>query len=205
MKIKNKITEDNYQEVVLKRSIIICWVLLAICFVIKLFGGNFFEIMCTNEKFIKICEFIDSSYLFYVIQFIVSMLSMVIIMLSIDTKASKLSVIIKIVLCFMLWCVKHLQSIGIINISLYVIDVIDFVFIYFVSMILYEKGTKKRTRFLKPLLFVVLLFIFTLISAIVKNIGLSGVLPNYSLIGLIYMIDYYIMIVLLFLYEKRRV
>lgn len=205
MKVKTKITEDNYKEVVFKRAIIICWVLLAICFVIKLFGGNYFAIACSNEKFIKVCEYIDSSALFYVIQFIVSIFSMMIVMSSIDPMASKAIIAIKSALCLVLWSIKHLQSIGVLHINLYLIDIIDFVFIYFVSMLLFKKGTNKRTRYLKPLLFVVLIFIFTLISSVVKNIGLSGILPNYSLIGLIYMIDYYIMTVMLYLYEKRRV
>ena len=49
----------------IKRAIILCWVLLAVCFAIKLFGGNWFEIVCANEHFIKFCDFIDRAYINY--------------------------------------------------------------------------------------------------------------------------------------------
>ena len=49
----------------IKRAIILCWILLAVCFAIKLFGGNWFEIVCANEHFIKFCDFIDKAYINY--------------------------------------------------------------------------------------------------------------------------------------------
>ena len=49
----------------LKRVIIVCWIALAICFGIKLFGGNLFEIMCNNENFIKVCEYADNHFWAY--------------------------------------------------------------------------------------------------------------------------------------------
>lgn len=38
---KEVVTEDNYKQIVLKRMIIICWVILFVCFIIKIFGGDF--------------------------------------------------------------------------------------------------------------------------------------------------------------------
>ena len=46
------VTEDNYKQVVLKRMIALCWVLLGVCFVVKIFGGNFFAFVGESE-FIK--------------------------------------------------------------------------------------------------------------------------------------------------------
>jgi hypothetical protein len=100
------------------------------------------------------------------------------------------------------WIIKHFQSIGIININIYLIDLIDFGLIYLLSVIFYTK--KDKIKFIKPAIMLLLLFVFTMISAITKNIGLNGVLSNYSLVSLIFMIDYYIMIVLTYFYEKRR-
>ena len=59
MKISVKTTDKNYKPVVIKRCIIACWILLGICLVIKLFGGNYFAILCTNERFIAVCNFVD--------------------------------------------------------------------------------------------------------------------------------------------------
>ena len=56
--MEQKLNKEKY----IKRVIIVCWVALAICFVIKLFGGNFFQIICENETFIAICEFCDNNW-----------------------------------------------------------------------------------------------------------------------------------------------
>lgn len=61
-------TKDKYNRVI-KRSIILCWIALAICFIVKIFGGNFFEIATTNQQFIKLCNFIDNNCL-RLVQFI---------------------------------------------------------------------------------------------------------------------------------------
>ena len=53
-----KLDKERY----LKRVIIVCWIALAICFGIKLFGGNLFEIMCSNENFIKVCNYADNHF-----------------------------------------------------------------------------------------------------------------------------------------------
>ena len=44
----------------IKRVIIGAWITLALCFVIKLFGGNFFNIICENENFIAVCNYADN-------------------------------------------------------------------------------------------------------------------------------------------------
>ena len=43
-------TKDKYNRVI-KRSIILCWIALAICFIVKIFGGNFFEIVVHRGLF----------------------------------------------------------------------------------------------------------------------------------------------------------
>ena len=59
----------------IKRVIIVCWGALALCFIIKLFGGNFFQIICENETFIAICDYADKNLWCYCI--IVSLHSIV--------------------------------------------------------------------------------------------------------------------------------
>ena len=70
MKDKVVITRENYRQIMLKRAIISCWVILVVCFIIKLFGGNFFAIVCNDEKFIKVCEFINNSVIKYIIYYL---------------------------------------------------------------------------------------------------------------------------------------
>ena len=64
-KLKVATNEDNYKEIVLKRAINLCWFLLFVCFIIKIFGGNFFNIVCEKENFVKLCNYIDSRWLYY--------------------------------------------------------------------------------------------------------------------------------------------
>ena len=202
MKIKNKITEDNYQEVVLKRSIIICWVLLAICFVIKLFGGNFFEIMCTNEKFISVCRFLETSGLCYVEGYITFIFSSTCLLLIIrdNKKVFNNNTLFYIILCSIYWGLKIMIETGVINIPMVVYNIMDFVVLYLL-LVVFSKS------WLKSILAVVLMFVFTFISAITKNIGIHGSLSESSVVANIFMIDYYIMLILTLLYSiktKRR-
>lgn len=195
------VTKENYREIVLKRAIISCWIILAICFVIKIFGGNFFTIVCNLEGFNKFCEFCDSTFIVYIFQFIIFGISSFIIFRCIDYKCSIKKTFIKVSIYYFVWILKHLQSMAIITINIYLMDAIDFVVIYLLSVIF---DTNKKYKFIKPILFLLLLFIFTMISAITKNIGIKDSLPNSSLISLIFMIDYYIMLILTYLYQKRR-
>ena len=62
-------TKDKYNRVI-KRSIILCWIALAICFIVKIFGGNFFEIVVHNDRFTAVCEFCQK-VLYLLILFII--------------------------------------------------------------------------------------------------------------------------------------
>ena len=58
---------------------------------------------------------------------------------------------------------------------------------------------------------IVAMVVFSILSVVTKNIGITGTIANSSLIAIIFMIDYYIMLVLCYLYsvkiknKKRRV
>lgn len=45
----------------LKRVILVSWVTLLICFTLKLIGGNIFYIVCENERFKQVCDFVDNN------------------------------------------------------------------------------------------------------------------------------------------------
>ena len=56
----NKVIVDKAR--LLRRVIIISWISLALCFVIKIFGGNFFEIICENPNYKALCEYADNNF-----------------------------------------------------------------------------------------------------------------------------------------------
>lgn len=47
---------------VLRNILIIMWSCLAVYLIIKLLGGNWFEIACQNERFIKVCDYMDNHF-----------------------------------------------------------------------------------------------------------------------------------------------
>lgn len=60
--IKDKIAKERYTTPFrLKVLIIVCWIAYIICLIIKLCGGNRFEIATSNETFIAICDYIDNT------------------------------------------------------------------------------------------------------------------------------------------------
>jgi hypothetical protein len=199
-----KITEENYKEIVLKRAIILCWVLLAICFVIKIFGGNFFEIVCTNEKFIKVCEFIENTIIFDILQLISFVFTYFLLFKCIDMNNSKKNTIIFIIYALIYFTFKELIKFNVIVLDTAIHNILEFLLIYVFMVIFCNQKAKFHIRIFKPLLFVSLLLVFSLISVIVRNIGIHSSLNESVVMGLIFLIDYYIMILLTYFYMKRR-
>lgn len=205
MKDKVVIKRENYRQIMLKRAIISCWAILIVCFIIKLFGGNFFAIICKNEKFIKVCDYIDNSIIFDIIQFITFTSTSYLILLSIEPNATRKSKIIYLVLIAVCFIYKMLVKYNIISINIGLQNILEFAMLYISCFICENKDTKLKLRIIKPIIFIALLFVFTLISVITKNIGIKESLDSSFLNGFIFMIDYYIMIVLTYLYRKRRI
>lgn len=194
----NNITEENYKEVVLKRSIITCWVLLALCLVIKLFGGNFFNIACEHENFIKVCEFIDNGWIYYLIAFIFYFVSTFIFYYTVGSskKISKQTVLIISIPLIICYASKFLST----TFAL----ILDYIAYLIVSIILCKKSNFNRKQ---TIIRIVLGFIlnnaFQLISLFIKNFGLFDIMDNNTLLQIIFSIDYYIMLVLYMLYSIK--
>ena len=202
MKKHEVVTKENYREIVLKRAIISCWIILAICFVIKIFGGNFFAIVCTNEKFIKVCEFIDNSIIYYVIGFLTYSLTNVFLILTISDNKSLFckSNVLFLITTSLYWCFKLFINLGYIYVNIHIVTIIDLICLYLLLFVFTRKP-------LKSLIAIILMYAFTFLSVVVKNTGINHNIDDSTLISLIFMVDYYIMLILTFLYSikiKRR-
>lgn len=203
MKKENKtervVTEDNYREKVLKTMIILCWVILGVCFAVKLFGGNFFEIVCNNRRFIKICKYIDNhEWLAFLTQGMVYMIATTLyIIASCKNKIKNKSLVIIIIVLIAEFSIKRYI---LINSFQYLAIFLELLVLIIIPLIY-------KTKILSSIIFYVLVNLFSIISMIVKNLGYGILAEEYSLIALIFLIDYYIMITLFFLYSiqlKRR-
>ena len=182
----------------LKRSIIICWILLAICLVIKLFGGNFFEIVCHNQNFVAFCEFVDSSFVRHILHYFMFMFSSytLIKIVKPDFKFKSKNNLFCFIYLTLVYGFKKCIEFNIVSLPLFLIDIIDFGLLFIVLF------TQSKSWW-KSIIAVVLLFVFTLVSTIVKNIGYNEVITTSYLVDFIFMIDYYIMLVLTALYSKK--
>jgi hypothetical protein len=185
-----KLDKERY----LKRVIIVCWIALEICFGIKMFGGNLFEIMCENENFIKVCEYAENHFwAYYFINAIYCFVSLYFFTLAICGKRKfekwELFVVISTVIVGT-FAKCYDEYIGL------AFDAWQFLFM---QAILNMKN-KRRHIYIIPA--VVLLFIFQAISMFVKNIEFGILTDKGLLISVIYSIDVLIMILLYYEYSN---
>ena len=176
-----------------KTLIISCWAVLLCCFVVKLLGGNFFEIVCENEKFIRFCKFIDGNILKYVISFIMYMVSAFIYMLAVvRNQTSNKRKIIAFVLYSVLWTIKLIAY----NMPI-IVTIAEFIGVIGIPILMNKKYWKMS------LIGCGLNLLFQLISLITKNVELNYV-DDSMFVAIIFNIDYYIMIILFYLYRTKE-
>lgn len=187
-----KLDKERY----LKRVIIVCWIALAICFGIKLFGGNLFEIMCNDENFIKVCEYADNNFwAFYIISASYCYVSLYFLELAMigKWKYSKSELII-FTATILIGVIVKSQNI--------VLSLLYDVWQGVLMPIVFTRKDKKRFWFV--LLGNALLVVFQLISMFIKNIHVGLITQNGTLCSAIFSIDVLLMIVLYYLYSNIK-
>ena len=171
-------------------TIILCWVALIAFWCLKLFGGNWFEIVVENKNFIKFCEYAENSWIRYAITLFTTLVSNYFLFCAIDQKfyIKGKRLVIVLGLIFSMWIVVK-----------FIPNFLYSSFWYgYVVMFLYSIISQKGKKKLFGLLAIILSFAFSTISLFVRNLPLA-ITKNF-LIGNILMIDMYIMIFLYYLY-----
>ena len=170
MKIKVATNDENYKQVVLGRAKTICWVSLFVCFTIKIFGGDFFNILCEHENFARFCNFIDNHIVGKIILgFISTFICNTLFYLAIcrKLKLTKLETIIVIILSFIFVVFRVLLP----DLSL-----IPNILQYFVIPFFIKRGNKVLCKewFIRTLIYGnILNFGFQIISMFVKSLAIS--------------------------------
>ena len=196
MKEKQVVTNDNYKQIVLRRMIILCWILLAVCFVVKLFGGNFFNIVCREERFIKVCQFIESTFLYYVIAYVIYILGNYLIFKFIapEIKFKSFKTLLMLVGFTLIWSIKLVLTIFNLPINPVIFTIVELI----LDILLLFAITNK---FWKSVIGIVMMFGFNIITMVIRNLSFAERIPDNFIVGIIYMIDYYIMLSLSALYS----
>lgn len=178
----------------LKRTIYLCWGALILCFIVKLLGGNYFEIIATNEKFISLCDWLEYHGLNDVIKAVFYCFNLG-ILISIFSRSEFKSFTLKffiISICIISWVIKRqFALIG---------AVIETALMLILPMFISKE--KKSKTFVASIIGYLLVNVLQLVSLFVKNIDSMIVKENF-IIGLIFQIDYYIMIILYYLYYVK--
>lgn len=197
---KIKTTANTYKPVVLQRAILICWGLLFVCFAIKIFGGNYFEIVVNSPKFVEICTYLDSNIFIYgAIGLASSLVSYFLYYLAIlkQLTFNKKQLYVYLLTVFVSCVVRvEYDSQGATSIIINIINVAQ----YFVVPFLLGLDFNWR-GFLRVCFAFSLNLCFQLIALFTKNIGIKFTTES-SLVTIIFMIDLYIMLVLYYLYSN---
>lgn len=187
----NKVIVDKAR--LLRRAIVISWISLALCFVIKIFGGNFFEIMCNNPNYKALCEFIDR-YIWFdcITATLSSFICQSLYLLSIiqEYKFKKWQFIVNLITVILSTLTKiFIPEIGFIG---------DILLLFIVPVVFLGKNYKKYWHIIVAF---ILTLSFQLISLFTKSIAIK-VIDEDTFISLIYMIDIYFMCFLYYLYRN---
>jgi hypothetical protein len=172
-------------------TIVICWISLFAFWAIKLFGGNFFEIVVQNENFIKFSDIVQNTWVKYLVSFITIAVAKYFtfgaICQKFTFKGTQLLVVILSIIS--IWYVVNFSNNDFLKMW-YAYGVMALIGIF------YQKGFKKSFGFLAIIFEVV----FNVLSVLIRNIPMVAT-SNY-LIAFIGIFDMYIMTVLYYLYSN---
>ena len=174
-------------------TIVICWVSLLSFWTIKLMGGNWFEVVVTNQNFIAFSNFVQNTWAKYVVSFVTIYTLNYFYFGAICQKVvfrGRQGVVVNLLL-ISTWAVVNFVPLE------YAIITSNYAYIIFVVVgIIYNKGWKKTLG----LMAVFFDFVFSTLSILVRNIELT-IITEYLLL-LILCIDIYIMAALYYLYSN---
>lgn len=180
-------TNDTYGML-----IFVSWIVLIACLIIKIFGGNWFELGTENSKFIEFCTYVDETmWLKMTLACIISLISGY-ISLCVMLNEKRLS--LKNVLIFIpLMIIKSIIS--------WYSSIISFVLDIFIMLGL---TTIRNKSFKRSILCFVMISLLQVITILIRNISFNFNLGNTLIEQSLIQVDYYIMLLLFYLYNFRR-
>ena len=175
-----------------KTLIITSWVVLIACFLIKILGGNWFELAVENEKFILFCNFIDNTpdvkILLTAVIYCVSTYFVVCAIV----KKEKLPIHISVILIIYM-LIKSVLS----WYYYWVAFIMDLVLIPGITTLIGKSFKRSIIGFL-------LINAFQIVSLVLRNIGIND-FNNLNYVSMLLLqVDYYIMIFMYYLYSIKK-
>lgn len=175
--------------------IVVSWAIFIICLIIKLFGGNWFELGTSNTKFIAFCEYVDNTLWLKKTLAVAICLFTTYPVYCIMLNEQKTKPIISITLIIL---TAFKSFIGWYNtIISFILDI----FILLVLMTIFNKNFKRN------IICFVIINAMQILMLLVRNLDFgfgNFTFANTFVEQAIYQIDYYLMIVLFYLYNFKR-
>lgn len=187
---KNKLS--MYVDIT-RTTIIMCWISLGVFWLVKLFGGDWFEIIVKNDNFIAFSDLVQNTWLKYLVSFATIGIGNYLLIGAICQKfyfKGKQAIVVWCAIISM-WAVSNFVPLS----FLYFPSYYGYIVLIGIS-IYYQKGWRKWYGVIAILLETA----FTVISFLIRNVPVV-VLDNYLMI-LILMIDLYLMYGLYYLYSN---
>lgn len=197
MGIKEKIKSinNNFKEFfnnTYGMLITVSWIALIVCLVIKIFGGNWFELWWNNDKFIAFCSYVDNhKYLKMTVSTIVALITTYpIYCVILNDNKPKLKVILILMLSLTLKCIIgwYFPSIG------FILDVL----ILLGLMTIFNKNFKRNVICFG------IICIFQIITIVTRSLSFNFNETVTTIQGILYQVDYYLMILLFYLYNFKN-
>ena len=176
-----------------KITIWICWISLFAFWAIKLFGGNFFEIVVQNENFVAFSNMVETTWVKYLVSFFTIGIANYLMIGAICQKFYFKSVqaLVVALSIISMWAVANFVPLGKLQFPSW------YGYLVLITIgIVYQKGWRKTFG----LIAIVFEFVFSTVSLLVRNIPII-IIPNYVLL-LVLAIDMYIMTALYYLYSN---
>lgn len=190
--LKDKDKIKTYIDIT-KATIGICWVSLFAFWTIKLFGGNFFEIVVQNENFIAFSNLVETTWIKYLVSLFTIGVANYLMIGAICQKfyfKGTQALIIALAIISM-WAVANFVPVSFLSLPIwYGYVILIFIGAYF------NKGIAR----INGMVSILLEFCFSTISMFVKNISIAFM--NGYIFTLIFSIDLYIMTILYYLYSN---
>ena len=176
---------------VTKITIVLCWLSLFSFWAIKLFGGNWFEIMVENENFVQFSNMVQNTWLKYLVSFITMTIANIFTFGAISQEflPKGKRFVYFIIANLSMWLVANFIKIEFLQI-----------FYGYFTIVLYGIIFQSSWKKLFGVLSVVLEFVFSTISIITRSIEVKFI-TDY-LVLMILIIDVQIMFALYYLYTN---
>lgn len=193
---KNKLNKlktqfNNFYKNKYGMLITMCWVLLFVCVIIKLFGGNWFDFKTENSNFNKFCNYVDKTkWLKIVIGCIIYLISGYFVISVILNEKIKLK---HIAMFYPLMITKAIISWYNNDIS-YILEMLIIV----ILPIILTRNWKR------VLIFNVIILGLQIITIFIRNMSVGFNDNNTFIVQFFSQIDYYIMLILIYLYNFRK-